>query len=222
MFEVLLPESHARQKSTRAAVGAFLAHVCVISAAVSSTASAPTPVMLARRDTFLLRMSDVPAAPRVDASPYEIPILPAPPPTNFHVRPQLPSLSFQTGELAHPGSARATVGRASPVRLDSLPTISEPVEVTGITQSPTLIDDLRPDYPVGLRRAGVQGFVRVEYVVGLDGRMDPRSLRVLSSTHPAFVLATLQALRKARFRPAQREGRLVAVTVQQSIRFTMQ
>ena len=46
MFEVLLPESHVRQKSTRAAVGAFLAHVCVITAAVSGTAPAPVPVML--------------------------------------------------------------------------------------------------------------------------------------------------------------------------------
>jgi TonB family protein len=222
MFEVLLPESQVRQKSTRAAVGAFLAHVCVISAAVSSTAPAPVPVMLERRDTFLLRITDVPASPRMNESPYGSSDLPAPPPTDFHARPELPSLSFQMGELVHPGSARATVGTGSDVRPDFLPTISKPIEMTGPTQPPELLGDLQPDYPMDLRRAGVQGMVRVEYVVGLDGRTDPRSLRVLSSTHPGFVLTTFQALRKARFRPAQRDGQLVAVTVQQIIRFTLQ
>jgi outer membrane biosynthesis protein TonB len=36
------------------------------------------------------------------------------------------------------------------------------------------------------------------------------------------VLTTLQALRKARFKRAQRNGEPVAVTVQQTIRFTLQ
>src|SRR5829696_903490 len=106
MFEVLLPESRVRQKSTRAVVGAFLAHLCVIAAAVSSTAPAPVPVMLERSDTFLLRMSDVPASPRLDESPYDIPELPPPPPTNLQARPELPRLSLQTFELVHPNSAR--------------------------------------------------------------------------------------------------------------------
>jgi periplasmic protein TonB len=222
MFDVVLPESHVRQKSARAAVGAFLVHVCVISAAVSSTAPAPVPVMLERRDTFLLRITDVPASPRMDELPPGSSDLPEPPSTNFHTRPDLPTLSFHTGELADPGSARAMIGPASRVRLDSLPTISNLMEMSGPTQSPELIGELQPDYPMELRRAGVQGMVRVEYVVRLDGRMDPRSLRVLSSTHPGFVLTTLQALRKARFKPAQRNRQPVAVTVQQIIRFTLQ
>ena len=222
MFEVLLPESHVRQKSTRAAVGAFLAHVCVITAAVSRTAPAPVPVMLERRDTFLLRMSDVPVTPRLGESGYDIPDLPPPPATDFHARPELPSLSLQTGELAYPGSARATIAPASRVRLDSSPTISNPLEVTGRTESPELIGDLQPGYPMELRRAGVRGMVRVEYVVELDGRMDPSSLRVLYTTHPGFVFTTLQALRKARFKPAQHNRQPVAVTVQQIIRFTLQ
>jgi TonB family protein len=222
MFEVLLPESQVRRKSPRAAVGAFLVHVCVITAAVSSTAPAPVPVMLERRDTLLLRISDVPASPRMNQSPYNVPVLPTAPPTHFRARPELPSLSFQTGDLPLPGSARAMIGPASRVLVDSLPTISKPMETTGRSQSPELIGDLRPDYPMELRRAGVRGMVRVEYVVGSNGRMDPRSLRVLYTTHPGFVLTTYQALRKARFRPAQRNGQPVAVTVQQIIRFTLQ
>jgi TonB family protein len=222
MFEVLLPESHVRQKSTRATVAAFLAHVCVISAAVSRTAPAPVPVMLERRDTFLLRITDVPASPRMDGSPYGSSDLPAAPPTDFQAGPELPSLSFQMGELVHPGSARATVGTGSDLRPDFLPTISKPIEMAVPTESPELIGDLQPDYPMELRRAGVQGMVRVEYVVRVNGRMDPRSLRLLSSTHPGFVLTSLQALRKARFKPAQRNGQPVAVTVQQTIRFTLQ
>ena len=222
MFDGILPGSHIRRKPTIAALAALLIHAVVIVAAIAGPAPAATSGPLAPRDTFLLRINDVPAAPRMEESLQDDPDLPAPPPTDFHARPELPSLSSQTAELVDPGSARATIAPASRVRLDSLATISKPMEVTGRTQSPELIGDLRPDYPLGLRQAGVQGMVRVEYVVGSNGRIDPRSLRVLSSTHPGFVLTTFQALREARFRPAQRDGQPVAVTVQQSIRFTLQ
>ena len=74
----------------------------------------------------------------------------------------------------------------------------------------------------GLERAGVSGVVQVEYVVGSDGRVDPQSVRVLASTHPAFLLAALEALRDARFKPARRGGRSIAVLVQQTIRFRQQ
>jgi protein TonB len=224
MFEAILPGTRVRQKPARATLVAFLVHACVFVAAIGGTITGQNAVPVARRDTFLLQMSEVPTSPGRQQLPDDAPDLPAPPSIDHHP-PELPHLgmSFTVGELPDPtGAARAAIGRALPVGLDTSGTTSKPAEVSGGVEAPELLGGLQPDYPEGLRRAGVRGMVRVEYVVGVDGRMDPRSLRVLYSTHPGFVLSAVQALRNARFRPAQREGRAVAARVQQIIRFTMQ
>jgi protein TonB len=91
-----------------------------------------------------------------------------------------------------------------------------------VDQLPELVGDLRLRYPVGLERAGVSGVVVLEYVVGSDGRVNPGSVRALSSSHPAFFQAALEALRDARFKPARKWGRSIAVLVQQRIRFRQQ
>ncbi len=78
---------------------------------------------------------------------------------------------------------------------------------------------LDPEYPDVLRRAGVGGAVEVEYVVGRDGRVESRSLRVLATDHPQFTASVAGALRGARFKAARRGGQSVAVLVRQTIRF---
>ena len=110
-------------------------------------------------------------------------------------------------------------GRTVSAPVESSRTVFNSVEVDEL---PELIRELRLRYPVGLERAGVSGMVQVEYVVGSEGRVDPQSVRALSSTHPAFFLAALEALRDARFRPARRGGRYIAVLVRQTIRFRQQ
>jgi len=88
-----------------------------------------------------------------------------------------------------------------------------------VDELPELMAEFRPRYPDGLRRAGVSGLVQLQYVVGSDGRVAERSVRVLTSSHPAFLLAALLALRDSHFKPARRGGRPAAVLVQQTIRF---
>lgn len=104
----------------------------------------------------------------------------------------------------------------SPAPRDSSGPVFSAIEVDDL---PELTEELHPRYPDSLRRAGVSGLVRVQYVVGSDGRMDPQTITVLASSHPAFLLSALEALHDARFKPARRGGRPVAVLVQQTIRF---
>lgn len=92
-------------------------------------------------------------------------------------------------------------------------------DITDVDKLPELEEELHPSYPESLRRAGVRGWVEVEYVVNTDGRVDRRSLRVLASSHPAFLLSALEAIGRARFRPARRGSHPVAVLVRQTIRF---
>jgi hypothetical protein len=61
--------------------------------------------------------------------------------------------------------------------------------------------------PELLRSAGVGGRVLAQFVVDTAGRVEPGSLRVLSTSHPQFTAAVEAALPRMRFLPAEAAGR---------------
>ena len=76
-----------------------------------------------------------------------------------------------------------------------------------------------PVYPTDLAEAGVEGAVRVTYVVETTGRVDTTTIRILSSDHPRFTASVQTALGEMRFRPAKRRGQPVRQLVEQRFRF---
>jgi protein TonB len=88
-------------------------------------------------------------------------------------------------------------------------------------EMPTLLAGLQPRYPESLRSTGLVGTVELEYVISSLGRVELGSIRVLRSTHQAFSEAAREALTTARFTPARRGGRPVAVLVRQTVRFVV-
>jgi protein TonB len=224
MFDTLLASPTTGAPWTRAVIAALLLHVLLIVAAVGSTASPNGGTPPIARDTVRLEITDVSALgpqspetrrPRPEADIPEAPSVPDIPVDAPELR--LPRLSFTT--VGPPESSVAQLHRKfeeSGVPVDSSPSVFGTVEVDEL---PELLDELHPRYPRELQRAGVSGLVQVQYVVEGNGRMNERSVRVLGSTHPAFLLSALQALRDTRFKPARRGGRPVAVLVQQTFRF---
>jgi protein TonB len=91
--------------------------------------------------------------------------------------------------------------------------------VADVGRPPELADEVQPKYPEVLRGSGLGGVVELEYVISSKGRVGRGSMQVRSSSHPAFSRAAIDALLDARFRPALRNGRPVAVRVRQAIRF---
>lgn len=77
----------------------------------------------------------------------------------------------------------------------------------------------RPVYPPALAAAGVPGEVRVEFVVDTAGTCEPASVRVVSSTRPAFEAPALTAVCEARYRPGRVRGAPVRQLVQQRVVF---
>ena len=84
---------------------------------------------------------------------------------------------------------------------------------------PVLISLPAPVYPTTARKAHMQGTVMVRALVGRDGRV-----------HDAFAVdggitvlndAAVNAVRKAHFKPAELDGKPIAVWVQVPIRFTL-
>jgi protein TonB len=64
-------------------------------------------------------------------------------------------------------------------------------------------------YPEPLRRAGVNGTVQVQFVVGADGKVEPGSVEVVSATLPALGEAAKQVAEKIEFKPGMVNNRPV-------------
>ena len=78
-----------------------------------------------------------------------------------------------------------------------------------------------PAYPLDLLKRGIEGSVRVRYVVDTTGFADTSSILILTSTNSEFTSAVLTALPYMRFHPA-RIGKLrVRQLVEQSFTFRM-
>ena len=69
---------------------------------------------------------------------------------------------------------------------------------------PSLIYQVKPQYPIELQRMGMSGVVRAHFRVSAQGSVvDPN---ILYSTHPAFSSATLDVIREWRFSSWPLEG----------------
>ena len=76
-----------------------------------------------------------------------------------------------------------------------------------------------PRYPDSLKTAKVEGEVVVAFVVDTLGLADPKSLKILKSTHRLFSNAVRDALPQMSFIPAELKGRKVRQLVQQPFVF---
>ena len=76
-----------------------------------------------------------------------------------------------------------------------------------------------PEYPSSLRDSGVEGQVLAQFVVNESGRYEGGSLKILSSSNPAFTAAVKDALPRMRFSAAQIGGKKVQQLVQMPFQF---
>jgi protein TonB len=79
---------------------------------------------------------------------------------------------------------------------------------------------IRAVYPSPLRSVGIEGDVEARVVVLADGAFG--GARLVESSHPGFTDAARDALRGARFEPAQLDGRAVNSWVTVRLRFRLE
>lgn len=113
-------------------------------------------------------------------------------------------------------------------------TISSPTEIEALVASlsvftadqvdrPAALDSAKPlviPYPPSLFAAHTRGTVVAEFVVDVDGQVEPGTLGIVSSTHPLFTDAVRRAVAGAIFTPALRAGKPVRQLVHQPFEFT--
>lgn len=83
------------------------------------------------------------------------------------------------------------------------------------------IDIPTPQYPPELQGVGGGGRVRLEYIVGPDGRVEAASIKVVSATHPGFGEQAVKAIRDGFFHAGVKNGRYVRAKVSQLITFVV-
>ncbi|MET0214556.1 MAG: energy transducer TonB [Vicinamibacterales bacterium] len=71
--------------------------------------------------------------------------------------------------------------------------------------------------PARLRESAMRGVVSIEGQIGTDGRM--KDMRVISSLHPAFERAALDAVGEWEFTPTTLNGRVVDTRINVSVSF---
>jgi TonB family protein len=84
--------------------------------------------------------------------------------------------------------------------------------------TPKKANRVSPRYPPLARNSGIQGTVKVQFLVRADGSVD--RVRVLSGP-PPLQDAAADAVRLYRYEPAKRNGRAVLFEMVSTIRFTL-
>ncbi|MEW5931905.1 MAG: M56 family metallopeptidase, partial [Gemmatimonadota bacterium] len=113
-----------------------------------------------------------------------------------------------------------------PAAADTVPLPAGVIDVRDATDKPRLVNGaqvqrlLARTYPPVLRDAGITGRAEVAMVVTAGGA--PTEVRVLEATRPEFAEAAAVVMRQARFAPAKRDGRAVAVRLQLPVAFTLE
>jgi periplasmic protein TonB len=91
---------------------------------------------------------------------------------------------------------------------------------SGVTY-PEVIKDVKPAYTAAAMRAGIQGSVELETIVGVSGR--PERIRVVRSLDTRHGLddKAVAALRGWVFKPGRKDGKAVPVRVKVEMTFSL-
>ncbi len=223
MFEILVVSRPAIRADGRAGFVAMALHLVVFGLAAQVRPGADARVTALHEPVRFY----LPSTPRAFAATPARPrsaIAAAPRSAPWGLRPpEIPALPWSPAAPA-PDLARLIAGERE--ASSGLPSLLEPSPdplgipgVEDVDRGPELATPLQPEYPAALRAAGLPGEVVIEYVVGEGGRVDTSSFRALRFTHPDFVPPIRAAMASARFIPAQRNGRPIAVRVRQRVAF---
>lgn len=215
MFESL--EKRQPRKSAVQPVLALVVHAALISLALRGEAGGPVERLpLPTVDTIPVF---VPRSPLTNGAPLHGGTGGIPPVSTIDMPPSLPPLTMVTVPISRPGTfdprPYLAIGTPDSTGVPGQAVLTE----SDLTDPPRALHLAEPNYPEALRQAGIEGSVIVTYIVDAAGHVEPTSIRIVSSDHPAFAEAVLASVETAQFTPGRVHGRAVRVLVRQAIRF---
>lgn len=82
-----------------------------------------------------------------------------------------------------------------------------------------LADNPQPLYPPDMQSQDVRGFVRLQFMVDEDGKLDPNTVQVLQSSGDPFTDAVRAVLPNLRYKPATVQGTKIRQLTEQTFTF---
>ena len=95
----------------------------------------------------------------------------------------------------------------------------QPVKPGGAVSAPTVVSEVKAEYPPQALVDRVEGDVTLEAVVEADGSVG--DVRLLKSVHPMLDESAVAALKQWKFKPGMREGKPVRVAVEVEMTFRL-
>lgn len=237
MFNKLVASQGGRRGGwTPTTIGVSLAiHAVLLVGAVYATVAAPQEV---DKEEELVTFVDIPeeAAPEPEtpppAPPPEAPPAATPPPQGFQelIPPLTPPPMIPDVDNSQPavnpedfsglGQAGGVAdgiegGTPQPVTRDSTFAYEVGVldRIPKLSNESSIASTMQRLYPRMLQDAGIGGTVQLQFEVLPNGRVDPATVKVLSSSHPQFAEVSSQVVERFRFRPGVYKGEEVRVLV---------
>lgn len=233
MFDTLIESKHKRQKSFGQTLFSLTVHGLLIFGLIKVTANAAGRVEKINADTnfvFLEPPKETPPPP--EQPPPDAIVSANPPPKGFQtvvalteIPKEIPPVNLNekpidpkdfTGKGVEGGIAAGIVGGTGPVEITGETFLEAQVD-----EPPTRLSGPEPRYPPAMKAAGIPGRVELQFVVDKDGKVEPGSMKVLSSTNAAFEEPAKEAVMKSVFRPGKVKGTPVRVLVQQAVSFKL-
>jgi hypothetical protein len=117
-------------------------------------------------------------------------------------------------------SSRVTLGTAtSPHLASGVPILKLRVPTIRVEQPVSVIQIPTPALPGNFQEHRSGSFVDLRYVVAEDGRVPPKSIKVLQAEDSSFAISARRAILAGLFQPAQTQGCPVQMLVQQRITY---
>jgi TonB family protein len=218
MYTFTLADSH---DSFLAAIPSTALHAVLIAGAVFAGRTATEidsdpvtrvidlPILNTRPQPVAHPIPSLPGAPLTGID-FSVPPIPGLPPIDLPglPRPVDPTTLVPGAHTTLPGLPGSDAGHSATVLTES--------EVDDL---PVLLAAGALRYPAVFAAARVSGSVTLEFVIDVEGRVEPDGIRILSATHQGFVAAAQEAVQTTRFRPAKKAGRPVPVRVRQTVTF---
>ena len=229
MLGVLLESKAVRQRRDGGAALSVATHLAIVGLVAAVTAKPPAhrereqPVRVTFAPTVQRQLPPRPVEPTIRrvgglSSAPTLPILkgipPTLPPIEFGASPDPSQTEIKFGE------GRRGVGELGGIDLgDGDRGAGGGSDWTGTETMMRLLVSAKPRYPERLRLAGVNGQVRIRFVVDTTGRVDPTSVQILESTHDLFTTAVREILPVLRFKPSEANGQRVKSPAEMAFEF---
>lgn len=236
MFENLIESKPKKERTIGQTILSVVVHAALIAGAIKATQGAAEIVQekIAAQADFVLNEPPPPPPPPPDQPPPTV-VAANPPPQGFQtIMPprdlptEIPPVNLNekfdardfSGRGVEGGVATGIVGGTGPVITDNI-VGSESFTVDQVDDPAAVIGGTMPAYPDVMKSVGIEGVVRLRFVVGTNGRVEPNTIQVVSSSNKAFEPAAVNGIQKVIFKPARMRGQPVRQLVEQNIRFSL-